>query len=78
MDIQALKIDLVEKIIRTENQSVLIKIGELLQKEKSEDWWEQLPSEIQESILDGVNDVQEGNVYTHQQVIQEAREKYGY
>jgi hypothetical protein len=78
MDIQALKIDLVEKIIRTEKQSILLKIRELLQKEKSGDWWEQLPPEIQESILDGMNDVLEGKVYTHEQVIQEAREKYGY
>jgi hypothetical protein len=78
MDIQALKIDLVDKIIKTEKQSILIKVSELLQKEKSKDWWEQLPLEIQESILDGAKDVKEGNVYTHEQVIQEAREKYGY
>lgn len=78
MDIQALKIDLVEKIIKTEKHSVLIKVRELLQKEKSEDWWEQLPPEIQESILDGMKDIQDGKVYTHEQVIREAREKYGY
>jgi hypothetical protein len=78
MDIQALKIDLVEKIIKTEKKSLLIKISELIQTEKSGDWWEQLPPEIQESIMDGFNNIKEGNVYTHEQVIQEAKERYGY
>jgi hypothetical protein len=78
MDIQALKIDLVEKIIKTEKQTILIKIRDLLQKEKSEDWWDELPPDIQDSILEGVSDVKKGNVYTQEQVIQEAREKYGY
>jgi len=78
MDIQALKLDLVEKIIKTDKQSVLSKINILLQNEKTEDWWNQLPPETQESVLDGLNDIQEGRVFTHEQVIQEAKEKYGF
>lgn len=78
MDIQALKLDLVEKIIKTDKQSVLSKINKLLQNEKTEDWWDQLPPEIQKSVLDGLTDVKEGRVYAHEQVIQEAKEKYGF
>lgn len=78
MDIQTLKLDLVEKIIQTEKPSVLIKIKELLQTEKTEDWWDNLPQEIQESIFEGLNDVKEGNLFTHEQVLQEAKQKYGF
>ena len=77
MDIQTLKLNLVEKIINTEKTSLLLEINDLLQNEKEEDWWENLPSEIQTSILDGLNDVKEGNTLTHEQLICEAKQKYG-
>jgi predicted transcriptional regulator len=78
MDIQTLKLDLVEKIIQTDKPSILIKIRKLLQTEKTEDWWDNLPQEIQESIFEGLNDLKEGNLYTHEQVISEAKQKYGF
>jgi Mg/Co/Ni transporter MgtE len=78
MDIQTLKLDLVEKIIQSEKPSVLIKIKELLQTENTVDWWDNLPQEIQESIFEGLNDVKEGKVFTHEQIISEAKQKYGF
>ena len=78
MDIQALKLDLVEKIVQTEKTSILFKIKELLQNEQTGDWWENLPIEVQESIFEGLNDVKEGRVFTHDQVINEAKQKYGF
>lgn len=77
MDIQSLKLDLVNKIIHTEKQSVLIKINQLLNDEISEDWWDQLPKEVQDSVLEGIKDVNEGKLYTHEQVMQEAKQKHG-
>lgn len=78
MDIQALKLDLVEKIIQTEKSSILFKIKKLLQDEKTEDWWDNLPIEVQESIIDGLDDVKKGDVFTHDQIISEAKQKYGF
>ena len=78
MDIQALKLHLVEKIINTERPSLLVKISKLLQNEKAEDWWNDLPQEVQASIMDGLKDVKEGNIFTHDQVIREAKQKYGF
>lgn len=78
MDIKTLKLDLVERIIQTENSSVLIKIKKLFQPEKSEDWWDELPIEVQESIFEGLNDVKEENTFSHEQVIREAKQKYGF
>ena len=78
MDIQSLKLDLVSKILQTDKASVLLKIEKLFQKEVNDDWWVKLPHEIQESILDGIDDVQNGNTYSHDQIVQEAKQKYGF
>jgi hypothetical protein len=78
MDIQALKLELVNKIIHTEKQSLLVKINGLLQDDKSEDWWDLLPPEVRDSILEGMDDISEGNVFSHEQVIREAKQKYGF
>lgn len=78
MDIQALKLDLVERILKTDKPSLLIKISKLLRRENTEDWWDQLPEEVQDSILEGIDDVKKGNVFPHDQVISEARHKYGF
>ncbi len=76
MDIQALKLNLVEKIIQTEKPSVLLKINKILQKNTEEDWWEKLPAEVQESVMEGLRDIESGNTFTHEQVMQEAKQKY--
>ncbi|MCF8236477.1 MAG: hypothetical protein K9H13_12390 [Bacteroidales bacterium] len=76
MDIQTLKLNLVSKIISIDKPAILIEINKILQKESKTDWWDQLPEEVQESILDGMDDVQKGNVFSHEQIMQEAKQKY--
>ncbi len=78
MDIQTLKLNLVSKIINIEKTSLLIEINKILQKENKTDWWDKLPVEVQESIMEGMDDIQKGDVFTHEQVIQEAKQKYGF
>ena len=78
MDIQTLKLNLVSKIIDIEKTSLLIEINKILQKETKTDWWDKLPEEVQESIMEGMEDIQKGDVFTHEQVIQEAKQKYGF
>ena len=78
MDIQALKLNLVERIIQTEKPSVLLKISNILQNNTEEDWWEKLPKEVQESVMEGLRDVENGNTFTHERVMQEAKQKYGF
>jgi predicted transcriptional regulator len=78
MDIPALKLDLVQKILNTKNPSLLLKINTIFQKEVEKDWWDQLPREVQDSILEGIQDIENGNIFTHEQVIQEAKQKYGF
>ncbi len=78
MDIQALKLELVSRIINTNKFSVLMEVDKIFQKEISADWWDELPEEVQESIMEGVKDIKKGNVHNHDQMIQEARQKYGF
>lgn len=78
MDISALKIDLVQKILNMKNTTLLYKIDNILQEEAEKDWWDQLPQEVRDSIAEGLKDVEEGRTLTHTQVIQEAKQKYGF
>ena len=78
MDIQALKIDLVQRILNTQNQTLLYKINNIFKKEVEKDWWDKLPQEVQDSIFEGIQDIEKGKFYTHDQVIQEAKQKYGF
>jgi len=78
MDIQALKLDLVEKILKTNKSTLLIKIDNMFSIESGKDWWDELPLEIQHSIIEGIDDVKYGKVYTHDEIIQEVKQKYGF
>jgi len=78
MDIQALKIDLAQKILNTQNPKILSEINTIFQIEGEKDWWDQLPQEVQNSIFEGIQNIEEGKVFTNEQVIQEAKQKYGF
>jgi hypothetical protein len=78
MDIQALKIDLVQRILNTQNPTLLVRINNIFQKEVENDWWDNLPAEVLESINEGIQDIENGKSFTHDQVIQEAKQKYGF
>jgi hypothetical protein len=78
MDIQTLKLELVSRIINTNKPSLLMEINKIFEKEIYADWWDELPKEVQESIMEGVKDIEKGNFHNHDQVMQEARQKYGF
>jgi hypothetical protein len=78
MDIQALKIDLVQKILNTQKEELLLEIKGILGNEFENDWWNQLPKEVQRSIYQGIQDIEQGKVFNNEQVIQEAKKKYGF
>jgi len=78
MDIQSLKIELVQKILASNKAALLKKVDQLFNAENNDNWWDELPMEVQESILLGLKEAEEGHVLTHEQVVQEAKEKYGF
>ena len=78
MDIQTLKLDLVQRIINSNNEAILAKVKGIFQEESENDWWDELPREIQDSISEGISDINTGKIFTHDQVMQEAKTKYGF
>ena len=78
MDIQALKLDLVAKILSTEKSSLLLQIEKIFERENEQDWWDKLPKELQDAIMEGIEDISRGNSYSHEQVVREAKQKYGF
>ena len=78
MDIQALKIDLAQKILQTDDPTILSVISNIFQKVVEKDWWDQLPQEVQDSIFEGIQDIENGKVFSHDQVIQEAKQKISF
>lgn len=68
---------MVSKIINTEKPDLLVEISKIFQQDKN-DWWDELPAEVQESILEGVADVNEGNIFSRDQIVQEVKQKYGF
>ena len=78
MDIQTLKLDLVQRILNTRNEAILAKVNNIFQEESDNDWWNQLPLEVQDAILNGISDINDGNTFANDQVIKEAKIKYGF
>jgi hypothetical protein len=78
MDIQALKIELVQKILKSNRPSVLQKIDQIFRGEDTDDWWNELPQEIQDTIEDALKEAESDKLLTHEQVVQETRAKYGF
>ncbi len=77
MDIQTLKINLATKILTTQNEDLLLEIDKIIQENGDKDWWDDLPKDAKEAIDEGLRDIEEGRVYPHEEVMEEARKKYG-
>lgn len=78
MDIQALKIDLVQIILNTQDPELLSTISNIIENEVEKDWWDQLPQEVRDSISEGLEDIEKGKVFTNAHVIQETKQKYDF
>jgi predicted transcriptional regulator len=76
MDLQAEKIELVRLLLDTDNQSVLDEIKAIFQKQ-GHDFFEDLPQHVKDSIEAGIKDIDNGNVYEHDEVMQDIKTKYG-
>lgn len=66
MDIQSLKIELAKKILSSNKHALLEKVEQLFKTENEDDWWKELPKEIQDSINQGLMDAEKGNVFDHE------------
>ncbi|MCE4563928.1 hypothetical protein INQ51_06360 [Maribellus sp. CM-23] len=77
MNIQAKKLELVDLILKTDKPALLELVSHILKQEKDDDWWDELPLSVKESIDLALEQVEKGEELSHDVVLQEIRAKYG-
>jgi hypothetical protein len=70
MDLQAEKIELVKLLLETESQDVIDEIKAVFKKQGN-DFYDDLPQHVKDSIERGLKDIEDGNVYGHDEVMQD-------
>ena len=76
MDLQAEKIELAKLLLETNDRNVLDEIKAVFEKQ-GHDFYDDLPQHVKDSIEAGIKDVEEGNVYEHEEVMQNNKTRYG-
>jgi hypothetical protein len=74
MNISAEKLDIIQRICEIQDNDLLDLIKNIidLPEASKNDWWDHITSEEKESINQGLNDLQQGKVSSHNQI----RKKY--
>ncbi|MBC7389367.1 MAG: hypothetical protein H7329_09165 [Opitutaceae bacterium] len=70
-----LKYDLIQQIVKTEDDTVLEQIRLLLESINN-DWYFSISEEERNSILRGKEDLAKGNKLSHSEVMAEAKSKF--
>ena len=79
MKTRELKARLIKKIEAADDK-VLLVVDQVLDnlEHKPEDFFDNLPEEIQELLLKSINQIEDGQTYSQQQVREMTRERYGF
>ena len=78
MDIQLEKYKLVEWLIHQNNEEVIAKLKDFKKSLSENSDWDYEVSETEKLFIKaGLKDIEEGNTFTNEEVIQEINEKYG-
>ena len=72
MNLQAIKLELVEKIVKTGNPKILNQILSIIKSEK-EDFWKLLSKEEKNEILEGIDQLDKGERYSYDSVMKKYR-----
>ncbi len=67
MDIQATKLELMQLLLQTEEEEVLIRLRTVFQ-EQTTDWWERLSSEEKKKIKTGIREADRGELIANSEV----------
>ena len=78
MDIQMEKYKLMEWLINLKDESIISKLREIKNnRSTSSDWTDDISDTEKLLIEAGLKDLEEGNTFTHDQVMKEISEAYG-
>lgn len=76
MSIQSEKNQLIQQIMELQDSSVIKKVRDFLSKQtKNDDWYHSLSSSEKESITKGLQDLENGNVVSHEDVMTSVKNK---
>ncbi len=73
MNLQAEKIEIIKLILETESPGILKSIKGLLWKGEKSDFWETLPQDQKNEILDGIQDIENGDTIDYQEFMEKFR-----
>jgi hypothetical protein len=73
MDIQAEKIEIMKLILETDNPNILESVKKIFRKDKTTDFWETLTQEQREDILQGIRDIENGEVIDYDDFMRKFR-----
>jgi len=73
MNIQAEKLELVRKILDTDNPNILSSIKQIFTSSKKVDFWDSLPQSQKEEILKGIEEVENGETVDYEEYIRNHR-----
>jgi len=76
MNLQEKKLDLIQRILDTEEPSVLAKVEAVFKKEKGVDWWDEIGEAERNAIKEGLAEADRGELISHEEVMKEVRAKY--
>lgn len=73
MDIQAEKLELVRMILDTDNPSILTSIKRIFATSKKVDFWDSLPQSQKDEILQGIEEIENGETVDYKEFIKHHR-----
>jgi hypothetical protein len=73
MNIQAEKIEIMKMILDTDNPTILESVKNIFAKGATTDFWDTLPQEQKEDILQGIKDIENGDVVDYEDFIKQYR-----
>ncbi len=79
MEISELKKKLIYRINAADEKALLV-VDQVLNylDYKQEDFFDSLPAEIQELLMESTKQIENGQTYSHEQVKEMTRERYGF
>jgi hypothetical protein len=73
MNIQAEKIEIMKMILDTDNPSILESVKNIFKKSTTVDFWDTLPQEQKEDILQGIKDIENGEIIDYEDFMKQYR-----
>ena len=57
-----------KKYVDQADKKALLVVEKILEKEQDEDWWDELPKDVKQSVKKAIKEIDEGKGISHEQV----------